>query len=89
MDVGWSDLGSWTALLAALGAVGEGRVIQPGEAAEAGPNDLVVERNDGQLRLAAGPRGILAQTPVALLEGARPARAAVKALLQRVARQEA
>ncbi len=89
MDVGWSDLGSWTALLAALGAVGEGRVVQPGEAAEAGPDDLIVERNKGRLRLVAGPRGILAQTPVALLEGARPARPAVKALLQRVARQEA
>ncbi len=28
MDVGWSDLGSWTALLAALGGVGDGRVVQ-------------------------------------------------------------
>ena len=89
MDVGWSDLGSWTALLAALGAVGEGRVVQPGEAAQAGPDDLIVERRDGRLRLAAGPRGILAETPVALLEGARPARAVVKSLLTRVARQEA
>ena len=89
MDVGWSDLGSWTALLAALGAAGEGRVVQPGEAAEADPDDLIVERIDGRLRVANGPRGILAQTPVALLEGARPARAVVSALLKRVARQEA
>lgn len=89
MDVGWSDLGSWTALLAALGAVGEGRVVQPGEAADAGKDDLIIERADGRLRLATGPRGILAETPVALLEGARPTRPVVNALLQRVARQEA
>ena len=31
MDVGWSDLGSWTALLAALGARGTGAVVQAGE----------------------------------------------------------
>ena len=31
MDVGWSDLGSWTALLAAIGARGEGAVVQAGE----------------------------------------------------------
>ena len=32
MDVGWSDLGSWRALLDALGAPGvDGRVVKPGE----------------------------------------------------------
>jgi mannose-1-phosphate guanylyltransferase len=89
LDVGWSDLGSWTVLLEALGGVGTGRVVQPGEAAEAGPDDLVVERIDGRLVLGDGPRGILAETPVALLSGARPARDVVDALLERVARQEA
>ena len=89
LDVGWSDLGSWTVLLEALGGVGTGRVVQPGEAAEAGPDDLVVERIDGRLVLDDGPRGILAETPVALLSGARPARDVVDALLERVARQEA
>jgi mannose-1-phosphate guanylyltransferase len=89
MEVGWSDLGSWTVLLAALGGVGVGRVIQPGEAAEAGPDDLVVERVDGRLVLTDGPRGILAGTPVALLAGARPARDIVVQLLDRAARQEA
>ncbi len=89
MDVGWSDLGSWTALLGALGGSGEGRVIQAGERATAGPDDLVVERIGGRLTLHDGPRGILAQTPVALLTGARPARDVVDALLHRVARQEA
>jgi len=89
LDVGWSDLGSWTVLLEALGGVGTGRVVQPGEAAEAGTDDLVVERIDGRLVLDDGPRGILAGTPVALLSGARPARDVVDALLERVARQEA
>ena len=34
MDVGWSDLGSWSALLAAIEASGTGSVIQPGETVE-------------------------------------------------------
>ena len=34
MDVGWSDLGSWSALLAALGARGSGAVVQAGETVE-------------------------------------------------------
>ncbi len=89
MEVGWSDLGSWTVLLAALDGVGVGRVVQPGETAEAGPDDLVVERLDGRLVLTDGPRGILARTPVALLAGARPARDIVVQLLDRAARQEA
>lgn len=88
MDVGWSDLGSWTILLGALGGAGIGRVVQPGESAEAGPDDLIVERIDGRLRLADGPRGILGPAPSALLAGARPARSIVEALLQRVAQQE-
>jgi len=88
MDVGWSDLGSWTVLLEALGGTGTGRVVQPGERAEAGPEDLVIERVDGRLTLGEGPRGILAATPIGLLSGARPARDVVEALLQRVARQE-
>ena len=31
MDVGWSDIGSWTALLEAIGARGTGAVVQAGE----------------------------------------------------------
>jgi mannose-1-phosphate guanylyltransferase len=89
MDVGWSDLGSWTVLLEALGGLGVGRVVQPGESVEAGPDDLVVERVAGRLVLLDGPRGILAETPVALLAGSRPARDVIDTLLQRVARQEA
>jgi len=88
MDVGWSDLGSWTILLEALGVAASGRVVQPGESADAGPDDLIVERIDGRLALAAGPRGILGPSPSALLVGARPARSIVEALLERVAQQE-
>jgi len=67
MDVGWDDLGGWTALLAALGAPGTGRVVGAGESADAGPDDLVVERRAGRLVLSAGPRAILGASPSALL----------------------
>jgi mannose-1-phosphate guanylyltransferase len=88
MDVGWNDLGGWTVLLEALGGFGAGRVVQAGEAAQAGPDDLVVERLAGRLALADGPRGIIGRSPSALLVGARPARAIVEALLDRVAQEE-
>jgi len=91
MDVGWSDLGSWTALLGAIGATGTGRVVQAGESAAAGPDDLVVGRDAdpaGRLVLLDGPRAILGLTPSALLEGVRPSRARIEALLERVSRQE-
>ena len=88
--VGWSDLGGWTALLGALGAAGTGRVVQAGEAADVGEDDLVVRRIDGVLGLFDGPaHGILdAESPSALLASARPDRPTVDALLQRVTRVE-
>src|SRR4029078_900917 len=49
MDVGWSDLGSWTALLAARGARGTGAVVQAGETVEVGHDDLIVRRTGGRL----------------------------------------
>jgi len=88
LDSGWSDLGGWSALLEATGASGAGRVIRPGETAEAGPDDLVVERIDGRLALSDGPREILGQSPVALLSGAVPSRPAVEAMLNRVSEWE-
>ena len=88
MDVGWSDLGSWTALLAALGARATGLVIQADEPAQAGADDLTVERVDGRLAVNGGPRGILAATPTALLRGAAPDRAVVETLVDRVRRWE-
>jgi hypothetical protein len=89
MDVGWDDLGGWSALLSAIGGSGTGRVVQPGEAAEAGPDDLIVERIDSRLILANGPRAILGTSPSALLAGARAGRSTVEALLDRVSRWEA
>ncbi|MBI2763714.1 MAG: NTP transferase domain-containing protein [Chloroflexi bacterium] len=88
MDVGWSDLGSWTALLAALGANATGRVIQANEPADVLPDDLLVERVSGRLVVEPGPRGILATTPTALLRGAAPDRTIVEALVDRVRRWE-
>jgi mannose-1-phosphate guanylyltransferase len=87
-DVGWNDLGSWSALLGELGGRGSGRVVQANEAAEAGPGDLVVERAAGRLAVERGPRAILAPAPSALLADAAQDRAVVEALLDRVNRWE-
>ena len=100
LDVGWSDLGSWTALLAALGngdaGGATGRVVQRGEMVDVGPEDLVVRPVDGRLVVDAGPAlaggsgGTIAADGVwAHLAGARNLAAQVEALLERVARQEA
>jgi mannose-1-phosphate guanylyltransferase len=88
MAVGWSDLGSWTQLLAALGGTGVGRVISPNEAVRADEADLIIERIGGRLTVSAGPRDILAANPVALLSGAAPAREPIDALVARVAEWE-
>jgi mannose-1-phosphate guanylyltransferase len=87
MDVGWSDLGSWTALLAAIGARGEGAVIQAGENADAGGDDLVVRRVDGRLGVIVPPaRGsITAAQPIALLRGSAPDIGVVQSLIDRCA----
>ena len=88
MAVGWSDLGSWTQLIAAIGGTGAGRVVPPNEPATAGEADLVVERTNGRLAVSAGPRDILAPNPVALLTGAAAQREPVDALVARVAEWE-
>jgi mannose-1-phosphate guanylyltransferase len=87
MDVGWSDLGSWTALLAALGARGQGAVIQPGETVEVERDDLVVRRVDGQLGVIVPPeRGsITAAQPIALLRESAPDIDVVESLIARCA----
>ena len=96
MDVGWSDLGSWTALLAGLAAQEDrdagavtGRVVQSGETIEVGPDDLVVRPVDGRLAVEAPTGGtIVADSIWAHLAGARDLEPAVQALLDRVASQE-
>jgi mannose-1-phosphate guanylyltransferase len=91
MAVGWSDLGGWTALLEAVGASGDGRVVQAGEAATVGPGDLVVLRRDGRLIVEEGPaEGILdPDGPSALLSGAVADRPLVESLLDRCSPMEA
>lgn len=85
---GWSDLGGWSSILAAIGARGSGRVVSPGETATAGPDDLVVERIDGRLVLGDGPREIHSTSPTAWLAGAAASRATVATLLGRVTEWE-
>lgn len=91
LDVAWNDLGSWTALLAALGADGvTGSIVPPGGAVTAGSTDLVVRRVAGRLELLVGPiEGIVdPDGPVAVLAGARPEQAVVAALIERTSREE-
>ena len=99
MDVGWSDLGSWTALLAAIagdrinGATG--RVVQPGETIDVGPDDLMVRSHGGRLVVESGPAvtagagaTIVTDGVWAHLAGARHLDAEVRGLLDRVDHEE-
>ena len=90
MDVGWSDLGSWSALLAALGARGSGAVVQAGETVEVDDDDLIVRRIDDRLGVIAPPeRGRMTATkPIAILRGTGPDRAIVEGLLERCSEPE-
>jgi len=90
MDVGWSDLGSWSALLAALGARGSGAVVQAGETVEVEDDDLIVRRIGGRLGVIAPPeRGSMTATkPIAILRGTGPDRAIVADLLERCSEPE-
>ena len=90
MDVGWSDIGSWTALLASIGARGTGAVVQAGETVEVEADDLVVRRVEGRLGVIAPPeRGsITAMHPIAVLRGTAPDRAQVEALIERCSEPE-
>jgi mannose-1-phosphate guanylyltransferase len=90
MDVGWSDIGSWSALLAAIGARGAGSVVQAGETVEVEVDDLVIRRVDGRLGVIAPPeRGsITAMHPIAVLRGTGPDRDRIEALIARCAEPE-
>jgi mannose-1-phosphate guanylyltransferase len=90
MDVGWSDLGSWSALLAALGARGTGAVVQAGETVMVEHEDLIVRRVGGRLGVIAPPeRGrMTAAQPIAILRGTGPDRALVEGLLERCSEPE-
>jgi mannose-1-phosphate guanylyltransferase len=99
MDVGWSDLGSWTALLSAIGGddgdAASGRVVQTGETVHLAPDDLVIRTVGGRLvvddptAVVGSPDGTIAADGVwAHLAGARHLREDVGALLDRVEHQE-
>ena len=91
MNVGWTDVGTWPALLDVLGAPGiEGEVVEAGSSADTRPDDLLVERAPGgpEVRAATGGR-IVPDEPIALLRGALDARSIVQALLDRCAAAEA
>jgi mannose-1-phosphate guanylyltransferase len=91
MDVGWSDLGSWSSLLAAIGARGSGAVVQAGETVTVEADDLVVRRVGGRLGVIAPPGGgsITATQPLAVLRGSGPDLALVEALILRCSEPEA
>lgn len=91
MDVGWSDIGSWSALLAALGVGGTGEVVQAGETVQVASGDLVVRRTAGRLGLVAAPESgsMTALQPIAVLRGARSGADQVEAMLRRCTLPEA
>ena len=92
MSVGWSDIGSWTALLDGLAGRASGatgRVVQPGDTISAGPNDLVVRSLDGRLIVDEPPAGpAIADGVWAHLSGARPLGDEIRAMIDRVQREE-
>ncbi len=90
MDVGWSDLGSWSSLLAALGASGTGAVVQPGETVLVDGADLIVRRIGGRLGVIAPiePGSMTATQPLAHLRGAGPDRLIIERLLDRCSEAE-
>ncbi len=83
MDVGWSDLGSWTALLEALGAGGvEARVVEAGQRAVTSPDDLLV-RGYPLIATVAGGGSMTAYEPTAVLRGAARFKPVVDELIRR------
>jgi mannose-1-phosphate guanylyltransferase len=96
MDVGWSDVGNWTALLAVLASSAHGqargatgRVVQAGELVDTAEDDLVIRPVEGRLTVES-PRGgrIVPDAVWAHLAGARHLGGEVQALLDRVQGQE-
>jgi mannose-1-phosphate guanylyltransferase len=91
MDVGWTDVGTWSVLLEVLGAAGiDAGVVEPGAAVAAHAGDLVIDRDHRGLAVREAPEATMTpERPVALLRGARGAMPLVQALLDRCAAAEA
>ena len=87
MDVGWTDIGGWTALLAEIGAGGTGRVMEAGESVTLAPGDLLIRRDAGRFVADAAPGTIALDAASAHLVGAD--HHLVEELLDRVAASEA
>jgi mannose-1-phosphate guanylyltransferase len=87
MDVGWSDIGSWSALLAALDVSGSGELVQAGETVQTVAGDLVVRRHAGRLGLVRVPESgsMTAVQTIAVLRGAGSGAERVEELLRRCA----
>jgi mannose-1-phosphate guanylyltransferase len=85
MDVGWSDLGSWSAVLEAIGAHGTGAVVKAGETVVVESDDLVVRRIGGRLGVIAplGRGSMTAAQPIAVLRGTALDLGRVEALIAR------
>ena len=90
MDVGWTDVGTWSALLEVLGAPGvEGCVVEAGHEAATAPGDLIIERVAGRPVVREAVEGsVRPAAPVAILKRARDTRPLVEALLERCAAAE-
>ena len=90
MSVGWSDVGTWRALLDALvaadgGYEGDARVVQPKESVALAKDDLAVIRDaDNRLALERGPADLHSAQPIGFLPDARPHAAVLQELLTRV-----
>ena len=93
MDVGWSDIGSWTALVDAItgesGSIAGARVVEAGASADTTEEDVVVEPIEGRLTCRVAAAGTIeAERPLAVLAGARSRLPEIRSLLDRVARAE-
>jgi len=84
MEVGWSDLGSWAALLD-LRTAGEGSVVRDGAAEDLGSQRILVHSAGGRTVVTVGLRDtIVVDTPEVVLVCARDAAQDVKLVRQRL-----
>ena len=89
LDVGWTDLGSWSAILDLLlqtDGRADGGVVRQGHSEDIGSRDLLVRSAAGRLVVTIGLEGaIVVDTPDAVLVCARDRAQDVKAVLDRLA----
>ena len=88
MDVGWSDLGTWSALVDRLagGYEGGARVVPPGEPVALASDDVCVlrEATSGVLGFEPGPlHAVASDEPIAFLPAARQHTKVIRDLIER------